>query len=119
MDCVFCKIANGEIPTDLVYEDEWVAAINDIEPMAPIHILFVPKKHIASSNAFAQGEDAAIVGHIFEAIAKVAKEQGFAEDGYRVVTNCGTNGGQSVPHLHFHVLGGKKIRFLGFDPDAK
>lgn len=115
MDCLFCKIANGEIPTELVYENEDVAVFRDISPMAPVHLLFVPKKHIASANAFADGEDASIVSRIFEAIAYVAKHEGFAESGYRVISNCGKDGGQSVDHLHFHVLAGKPIRFPGFD----
>lgn len=115
MDCLFCKIAQGEIPTDLVYEDENVVAFRDISPMAPVHLLFVPKKHIASANAFAAGEDAAIVARIFEAIASVAKRDGFAESGYRVISNCGKDGGQSIDHLHFHVLAGQPIRFPGFD----
>ena len=115
MDCLFCKIANGEIPTELVYENEDVAVFRDISPMAPVHLLFVPKKHIASANAFADGEDASIVSRIFEAIAYVAKRDGFTESGYRVISNCGKDGGQSVDHLHFHVLAGKPIRFPGFD----
>lgn len=106
-DCIFCKIMNGEIPTSKVYEDELCFAFRDIEPLAPMHFLVIPKKHVACAAEIDQ-EMAPTVGHIFAVIAKLAKEMGFAE-GYRVVTNCGTDAGQSVQHLHFHVLAGKQL----------
>lgn len=106
MDCIFCKLVNKEIPTQVVYEDDYVLAFNDMEPQAPVHILFVPKKHIKSNN---EVEDELIIGKIFAAIRKVAKEKGFAEDGYRVVNNCGKDGGQTVEHLHFHLMAGREM----------
>ena len=106
-DCVFCKIISGEIPTKKVYEDELCLAFYDISPLAPIHFLVVPKQHLASA-AEVDEQSAAVVGHIFAVIAKLAKELGFAE-GFRVVTNCGASACQSVFHLHFHVLAGKEL----------
>lgn len=114
-DCVFCKLANHEIPTERIYEDEEVFAFKDQAPKAPIHYLFVPKKHVESANALK--DDATIVAKIFQAIAKVAERDGFAQKGYRVINNCGDDGGQSVHHLHFHVLAGEPIRFPSFDED--
>ncbi|MBE6837987.1 MAG: histidine triad nucleotide-binding protein [Ruminococcus sp.] len=108
MDCLFCKIIAGEIPSTKVYEDDKVYAFNDINPAAPVHILIIPKVHIASA-AEVTAENADIVGHIFEVAAKLAKEKGL-DNGYRIVTNCGDDAGQSVHHLHFHLIGG---RFLG------
>ncbi|MGN0603445.1 MAG: histidine triad nucleotide-binding protein [Oscillospiraceae bacterium] len=108
MDCIFCKIATGEIPSTKVYEDDKVLAFKDINPLAPVHILVIPKTHI-ESVAEITAENSAVVAHIFEVIAKVAKEQGIDKDGFRVVSNCGENGCQSVKHLHFHILGGKKL----------
>lgn len=108
MDCIFCKIAAGEIPSTKVYEDDTVLAFKDINPLAPVHILVIPKTHI-ESVAEITAENSAVVAHIFEVIAKVAKEQGIDKDGFRVVSNCGENGCQSVKHLHFHILGGKKL----------
>lgn len=107
-DCLFCKIIAGEIPSTKVYEDEFVYAFKDINPLAPVHILVVPKTHIASA-AEITAENSAYVAHIFEAAAKIAKEQGIDEEGYRVATNIGENGCQSVKHLHFHILGGRKL----------
>ncbi len=109
MDCLFCKIIAGEIPSAKVYEDETVYAFKDIAPMAPVHILIVPKAHLASVNEITP-ENSAVVAHIFEVAAKLAAEMGLAEDGYRVVTNCGAHAGQTVFHLHFHLLGGKKLK---------
>ena len=106
-NCIFCKIMNGEIPTTKVYEDELCFAFLDIEPLAPTHFLVIPRKHIASA-AEIDGETAAVVGHIYEVIAKLAKAMGFSE-GFRVVTNCGADAGQTVHHLHFHVLAGKQL----------
>lgn len=108
MDCVFCKIAAGEIPSTKVYEDEKVLAFKDINPLAPVHILVIPKTHIESAAAITS-ENSAVVSYIFEVIAKIVKEQGIDKDGFRVVTNCGENGCQSVKHLHFHILGGRKL----------
>ena len=106
-DCLFCKIANGEIPSTKVYEDEYVYAFNDIAPQAPTHILFIPKKHIASA-AEIDAENSFIVSKIFEAIAKIAKENNY-KDGFRVVSNVGDRAGQTVKHLHFHVLSGRDM----------
>ena len=105
-DCLFCKIANGEIPSNKVYEDAVCLAFRDIDPQAHTHFLVIPKAHIASC-AQVNEDNAALVGHMFTVIAKVAKEQGL--DSYRVVSNCGEQAGQSVPHLHFHVLGGRDM----------
>jgi len=107
-DCIFCKIIAGEIPSKKVYEDELVYAFADINPQAPAHILVVPKKHISGVNDLTK-EDEAIVGHAYGVIAKLVKELGVDESGYRVVVNSGKDGQQSVPHLHFHVLGGRLL----------
>lgn len=107
-DCLFCKIIKGEIPSTKVYEDEYVYAFKDIEPQAPFHIVIVPKEHIESAN-FINEKNSLYVSKIFEAIPKIAKELGFAEDGYRVINNCGVNGGQTVMHLHFHLTGGRQF----------
>ncbi len=105
-DCVFCNIVKGNIPSTKVYEDEEVLAFKDINPIAPVHILVIPKKHIKS---LVELDDDALLAHIFKVIKKVAKEQGVEESGYRVVTNIGEDGGQAVKHLHFHILGGTKL----------
>ena len=106
-DCLFCKMAAGQIPTNKLYEDEQVLAFYDINPQAPVHFLVIPKRHIASPSALTQ-EDAALVGHIFAVIAELARQLGL-ENGYRVVTNSGADAGQSVPHLHFHVLAKRSL----------
>lgn len=108
MDCIFCKIAAGEIPSTKVYEDDSVLAFKDINPLAPVHILVIPKTHIESA-AHITADNSAVIAHIFEVIAQIAKEQGIDNKGFRVVSNCGENGCQSVKHLHFHILGGKKL----------
>lgn len=105
-DCLFCKIAEGQIPSDRVYEDQVCVAFRDIDPQAPTHFLVIPKVHIGSCAQVTE-DNAALVGHMFTVIAKVAKELGL--DSYRVVSNCGEQAGQSVPHLHFHVLGGRDM----------
>ena len=105
-DCLFCKIAAGEIPSKKVYEDDLCYAFHDIAPQAPTHFLVIPKAHMASVSDVTE-ENAAIVGHIFAVIARLAKEQGL--DSYRVVSNIGEQAGQSVPHLHFHVLSGRDM----------
>lgn len=107
MDCLFCAIIKGEIPSKKVYEDAFCYAFLDINPQAPVHCLVVPKEHISSVDAVNQ-DNSATVAKIFEAIPKIAKELGL-ENGYRVVSNIGEDGCQSVKHLHFHVLGGKKL----------
>ena len=105
-DCLFCKIIKGEIPSNKVYEDDEILAFNDINPATPIHILVIPKKHI-TSLAHLEKEDEALIGRIYGVINEIAEQQGFKQDGYRVTTNCGKNGGQTVMHLHFHRLDGK------------
>ena len=108
MDCLFCKIVNGEIPSTKVYEDDYCYAFRDIEPQAPTHVLVIPKKHIQSVSAI-NAENSEIVAKIFEAIAKIADMEGISKEGYRVVSNIGERGQQSVPHLHFHILGGRDM----------
>lgn len=107
MDCLFCKIACGEIPSNKVYEDEKVYAFYDIDPQAPIHFLVIPKEHIQSADCIDEN-NSFIVAHVFEVIAKIAKELNL-ENGYRIVTNVGEDGGQSVKHLHFHVLAKRSL----------
>lgn len=107
-DCLFCKMIKGEVPCNKVYEDEEILAFYDINPAAPIHILVIPKKHI-SSLAHLEKEDEAIVGKIYGVINQIAEENGFKQDGYRVIVNCGKNGGQEIMHLHFHILAGKEL----------
>ncbi len=106
MDCLFCKIIAGEIPSTKVYEDDKVYAFKDINPVAPVHVLVVPKKHYSS---LMEVDDTQIIAHIFEVIQKLAKEQGVSEDGFRIVNNCGDNGCQSVKHIHFHLIGGRPL----------
>ena len=107
MDCIFCKIANGEIPSQRVYEDETVIAFRDIQPQAPVHVLVIPRTHITSVNEITE-ENADIAAAILRAIPRVAAAEGLT-NGYRVITNCGEDGCQSVKHLHFHILGGKHL----------
>ncbi len=107
MDCIFCKIANGEIPSSKVYEDDVVIALHDISPQAPVHILFIPKEHIENVDEI-NSKNSSVIAHIFECIPKVAKKHDL-KNGYRVVTNCNEHGCQSVYHLHFHLLGGEKL----------
>lgn len=107
MDCIFCKIVAGEIPSTKVYEDETVFAFRDIAPQAPTHILVIPKAHIGSVAEVSK-ENSAVVAHIFEVIPQIAAAEGLS-GGYRVVSNCGTDAGQTVHHLHFHILGGKQL----------
>ena len=106
-NCLFCKIAAGQIPSNKVYEDDKVLAFYDIDPQAPVHFLVIPKEHIACADEI-DSSNSAIVAHIFEVIAKIAKELKL-EKGYRIVNNCGEDGGQTVGHLHFHVLGGRLL----------
>ena len=107
MDCLFCKIIAGEIPSSKVYEDQWVYAFRDINPQAPVHVLVIPKEHLCCANAVNES-NSAVVAKIFEAIPQIAAAEGLA-NGYRVITNIGADGCQSVKHLHFHILGGKQL----------
>lgn len=106
-DCLFCKIAAGEIPSKKVYEDDQILAFYDIAPMAPVHVLVIPKSHIDSVAAVTE-EHAGLIAHIFTVIPSIAQELGL-DGGFRVVSNCGEDAGQSVKHLHFHILGGQKL----------
>ena len=110
MDCIFCKIIAGEIPSTKVYEDDQVLAFRDINPVAPTHILVIPKQHITGCGAIT-AENSAVVSHIFEVIAKVAAEEGITD--FRVVSNQGAQAGQTVHHLHFHILGGRTLKEMG------
>lgn len=107
MDCIFCKIAAGEIPSKKVYEDDFVFAFYDINPQTPIHILVIPKLHIPSADAITQS-NSSVVAKIFEVIPKIAADARLT-NGYRIINNCGEDGCQSVKHLHFHILGGRKL----------
>jgi histidine triad (HIT) family protein len=107
MDCLFCKIINGDIPSAKVYEDEFVYAFKDINPQAPVHVLVVPKVHICCADAI-NAENSVNVAKVFEAIPKIAGDLGLS-NGYRVINNCGEDGCQTVKHIHFHILGGKKL----------
>lgn len=108
MDCIFCKIANGEIKTNFLYEDDSVVAFNDLDPQAPVHVLIIPKKHYSSIMDLNE-EDEKLIGHIFTVAKKIAKDLEIADSGFRVVTNVGKDGGQSVNHIHFHLLGKRKM----------
>ena len=107
-DCIFCKIINGEIPSQKVYEDDEILAFNDIKPVAPIHVLIIPKKHISNLMELKE-EDMHIIGKIMKAAQKIAKDLGIAENGFRLISNCGPESGQEVMHIHFHLLAGKKL----------
>ncbi len=111
-DCVFCKIAAKQIPTQVIYEDEYIMAFNDINPAAPVHVLVIPKKHIANLLDITS-DDTSLMSHIMTTIPRIATSLGLAEDGFRVVLNTKSNGGQTVHHLHWHVLGG---RFMTWPP---
>ncbi len=107
MDCLFCKIINGDIPSNKVYEDDKMLAFHDISPMAPVHVVMIPKEHICCADALNE-ENSMVVAHIFSKIPEIAKSLNL-ENGYRIVNNCKEDGGQTVFHLHFHLLGGKKL----------
>lgn len=109
-DCIFCKIANGEIPSEKVFESANVLAFKDINPEAPIHIVIIPRKHIESVNHI-EDQDVNIIGEVFQAAKEIAKHLGIADDGYRIVTNCGEKAGQTVKHLHYHLLGGRDLKW--------
>jgi histidine triad (HIT) family protein len=108
-DCIFCKIVAKEIPTELLYQDDLVTAFRDIEPAAPVHLLIVPNRHIASMNE-ASPDDEPLLGHLLLVAQKLAAQEGIAESGYRLVINTGSDGGQVVYHLHLHLMGGKPLR---------
>ena len=107
-NCIFCKIINKEIPSTILFEDDYCIAFKDTNPQAPFHVLFVPKIHLTDITEVTK-ENEVYIEHIYSAIMKVTKEQGIADDGFRIVVNTGVNGAQTVKHLHFHVLGGKKL----------
>jgi histidine triad (HIT) family protein len=115
---IFTKIINREIPSDIVYEDDTSLAFRDINPQAPVHLLIIPKKEIATINDIEEG-DRELVGHLYWVAAKLAKDMGFAEDGYRVVMNCGENAGQTVFHIHLHLLAGKPLGWPPYTDRAK
>lgn len=107
MDCLFCKIINKEIPSKFIYEDDKVVAFDDISPQAPVHFLIIPKEHYDSNDDISE-ENSSIIGHVFAIASKLAKRNGL-EGGYRIVNNCKEDGGQSVNHIHFHVIGGRQM----------
>lgn len=107
-DCLFCKIAAGEVPADVVHQDEHVVAFRDISPKAPTHVLLIPRRHVVSAKELG-AQDAEMLGRLFSVAAQIARDAGVAESGYRLVTNVGSGAGQSVFHLHFHLLGGRSM----------
>ncbi len=107
-DCIFCKIVERKIPADIVYEDEYAIGFTDVSPQAPVHILVIPKKHISTILDVGEG-DSTLIGHLMEVCKKISRDQGIAERGFRIVTNCNPEGGQVVFHLHLHVLGGRQL----------
>ena len=110
MSCIFCKIINGEIPSNKIYEDDKVLAFHDVNPEAPIHFLVIPKEHIQSVNELNE-KNVDIISHIFLVINKIVRDLNISETGYRVVNNCGKDGGQTVDHMHFHVLGQRDLKW--------
>ena len=118
MECLFCKIVNQEIPAAVVYEDDQVLAFNDINPQAPTHVLIIPKKHISTLNDIA-AEDEALVGHMITVAGQIAQQQGFDQAGYRTVFNCNEHGGQTVYHIHLHLLGGKPMGWPPYQETLK
>lgn len=109
-DCLFCKIIAGDIPSDKVYENEHVYAFRDINPVAPLHVLIIPKNHIAMINDL-QAQDAETIGRLFVTAKSIAKDEGYAEEGYRTVMNCGEAAGQTVFHVHLHLLAGRDLKW--------
>ena len=107
-NCLFCNIASGKIPADIVFADEQVVAFKDIDPQAPVHLLIIPRKHLASINDISQDDDA-LLGHLHRVAVKLARQFNVAESGFRLVNNCHDDGGQSVDHVHYHLLGGRKM----------
>ena len=110
MDCIFCKIINGDIPSNKIYEDDKVLAFHDISKAAPIHFLVIPKEHISSINEINEGNNE-IIAHIFVVINKLVKELNIHETGYRITSNCGKDGGQTVNHIHFHIMGQRELKW--------
>ena len=110
MSCIFCKIINGEIPSTKVYEDDKVVAFNDINPVAPMHVLVIPKKHYESILEI-DDNDMDIIGHIHRVIKQIVTEKGYDKTGFRIINNCGYDGCQEVKHIHFHILAGKKLNW--------
>ncbi|HZK33108.1 MAG TPA: histidine triad nucleotide-binding protein [Tissierellaceae bacterium] len=108
-DCLFCKIAKGEVPSDTIYEDDKVIAFNDINPQAPVHFLVIPREHIKSADNITK-ENRELMGYIIHIASKLAKDKGL-DSGYRIVNNCGSDGGQTVDHIHFHVLGKRNMKW--------
>ena len=108
MDCIFCQIVAGKIPADILYQDEEVVAFRDINPLAPTHLLIIPKKHISSLIQLSEAESS-LIGNMVNTANQLAKRESIAESGYRLVINCGEQGGQLVPHLHMHLLGGRQL----------
>lgn len=108
MDCLFCKMADGRIKPDIVYEDDQVLAFRDIMPQAPVHVLLIPKKHVANLDALTTA-DTALAGHLLLTAGRIARDLGLADNGYRLVNNCNRHGGQTVYHLHLHLLGGRQM----------
>jgi histidine triad (HIT) family protein len=108
MDCIFCQIAAGDIPADIVHRDDRVVAFRDISPQAPVHVLIIPREHITYLSDLT-GEQSALAGHMVGVANQLARSEGIADSGYRVVVNCGQQGGQLVPHLHMHLLGGREL----------
>lgn len=111
-DCLFCKIVAGDIPAERIFEDEHVIAFNDINPQAPVHILVIPRAHIATINDLSPDNNE-LIGHMVSTANKIAAEQNIADDGYRLIFNCNEQGGQTVYHIHLHILGGRQLRGLG------
>ncbi|MCK8815923.1 histidine triad nucleotide-binding protein [Natroniella sulfidigena] len=109
-DCIFCKIIAGEMESEILYEDEEVIAFKDIEPQAPIHFLIVPKKHIPTLLDIEEGDNE-LIGHIHQVANQLARQEGIAEDGFRIVSNCNEAGGQIVDHIHYHLLGGRNLQW--------
>lgn len=111
MDCIFCKIADKKVPSEIIYEDEKIVAFKDLEPVAPVHVLIIPKNHISSANDISE-ENHEVISHIFKCVPQIAKTLNL-DNGFRIINNCGSDGGQTVNHIHFHLIGGKK---LGWPP---
>lgn len=109
-DCIFCKIAQKEIPSDIVFEDDKVVAFRDLNPQAPVHILLIPRQHFDNLLAF-EPSDSELLGHLYLSATQIAKQEGVAEDGFRIVTNCNKRGGQEVNHVHLHLLGGRDMKW--------
>ena len=108
MDCIFCQIVAGKVPSEIIYQDEEVLAFRDINPQAPVHLLIIPKKHI-TSLAYLSEAESLLIGRMVNTANRLAKTEGISESGYRLVVNCGKEGGQLVPHLHLHLLGGRQL----------